>query len=431
VNAKALTICSTVGSIRGRSSAYDGRVNKAQLVIEGTEQQDDPAEWADAWRRHLTGPQDLPLDGAPGLGIADLFSGIGGLALGFMRAASDEGIGCRSVFASDLDERALAVYSHNLGTQICSSRSAANLVDFQVRGQGGSSRFPYVPELVGDEIAALRGSVDVVLAGPPCQGHSTLNNRTRGDDPRNRLYLTVPAFAVAVGARAVIIENVPGVTRSRGNVVETAITLLEDNGYYVSPHLLVADRLGWPQTRKRYFLVAVRDAPPEPLQQVAERFRRRALPVSWAIGDLLDREINARDPLHVTADLSAENAERIAWLFENEEHETPNHLRPECHRDGTTYGAVYGRMWWDRPSPTLTTGFFTPGRGRFVHPLQPRTLTAREAARIQGFPDWYDFSAGGALSPVKKDLSKWIGNAVPAVLGYAAAASVLPMLVKS
>lgn len=402
-----------------------GPVISGQMPIEGAEANQAADEWAEAWMRHLTGQRDLPPRGSLELGIADLFSGVGGLALGFMRAAADLGIGCHSVFASDLDERALAVHRHNLGTRVLSSRSAASLVDFQVRGQGKDARFPYAPELIGKEIVGLRGSVDVVLAGPPCQGHSTLNNRTRGDDPRNRLYLTVPAFAVACDADAVVIENVPGVTRSRGNVVETAVALLEDSGYKVTTDKLAADTLGWPQTRKRFFLVASRRGRPVPLGELSLRLRRPALSVSWAVGDLLDVEPNGPDPLHVTADLSVENTDRIAWLFENDEFETPTHLRPDCHKDGTTYGAVYGRMHWDQPAPTLTTGFFTPGRGRFVHPLRPRTLTAREAARIQGFPDWYDFSAGGVISPNKKHLSKWIGNAVPAILGHTAAMSVL------
>lgn len=396
-----------------------------QMHFEGAEATQAADGWSDAWMRHLMGQRDLPPQGPSMLGVADLFSGVGGLALGFMRAAADLGVGCQSVFASDLDERALAVYRHNLKTRVLSSRSAASLVDFQVRGQGKQARFPYEPELIGKDVAELRGSIDVVLAGPPCQGHSSLNNRTRGDDPRNRLYLTVPAFAVACDAQTVVIENVPGVTRSRGNVVETAVALLEDSGYQVTTDKLAADALGWPQTRKRFFLVASRQGRPIPLGELSSGLRRPALPVGWVIGDLLDVEPNGPDPLHVTADLSDENAGRIAWLFEHDEFETPNHLRPDCHKDGTTYGAVYGRMRWDQPSPTLTTGFFTPGRGRFVHPLRPRTVTAREAARIQGFPDWYDFTAGGEITPSRKDLSKWIGNAVPAILGHTAAMSVL------
>ena len=78
-------------------------------------------------------------------------------------------------------------------------------------------------------------------------------------------------------------------------------------------------------------------------------------------------------------------------FFEHDLYNLPNSERPDCHKDGTTYGSVYGRMFPDRPAPTITTGFMTPGRGRFIHPLLPRTLTPWEAARIQGFPDTYNF----------------------------------------
>jgi DNA (cytosine-5)-methyltransferase 1 len=102
---------------------------------------------------------------------------------------------------------------------------------------------------------------------------------------------------------------------------------------------------------------------------------------------------------------------------------TTIHMRPDCHKEGTSYGAVYGRMRWDAPAPTLTTGFLTTGRGRFIHPKRPRTITPREAARLQGFPDWFDFI--GTEMPARRDLAKWIGNAVPTVLGYLAGLAAL------
>jgi DNA (cytosine-5)-methyltransferase 1 len=144
--------------------------------------------------------------------------------------------------------------------------------------------------------------------------------------------------------------------------------------------------------------------------------------VAWAIEDLVNRPLT--DPLDEVAELSPENAERVAWLFANDEYDMPLRLRPDCHKEGTSYGAVYGRMRWDKPAPTLTTGFLTPGRGRFIHPKRPRTLTPREAARIQGFPDWFEFVPNGE-APAKRDLGKWIGNAVPTILGYAAGLSAL------
>src|SRR5690625_1721531 len=114
-------------------------------------------------------------------------------------------------------------------------------------------------------MADLVGRVDVVLAGPPCQGHSNLNNRSRRDDRRNELYLTVPAVEVALQAPIVIIENVPAVIHDWSEVVPTARRLLEAEGYSVTDGMISADDLGWPQTRRRHFMVARKDAAPIPL----------------------------------------------------------------------------------------------------------------------------------------------------------------------
>ena len=89
-----------------------------------------------------------------------------------------------------------------------------------------------------------------------------------------------------------------------------------------------------------------------------------------------------------------------------------------------THTAVYGRLDPDGPAGTITTGFMTPGRGRYVHPTQKRTINPHEAARIQGFPDDYRFTLDGK-PPTTQLLTKWIGDAVPMPLGYAAALSVL------
>ena len=82
-------------------------------------------------------------------------------------------------------------------------------------------------------------------------------------------------------------------------------------------------------------------------------------------------------------------------------------------------------MHRDQPAPTITGGFLTPGRGRFIHPTQRRVLTPREAARVQGFPDWFNFSTKSAEPPSRTELGRWIGNAVPSVLGFVATLSAL------
>ena len=116
------------------------------------------------------------------------------------------------------------------------------------------------------------------------------------------------------------------------------------------------------------------------------------------------------------------NQRRIDYLFEHDIYNLPNSERPDCHRlKEHSYNAVYGRMHWDRPASTLTGGFACCGRGRFIHPLRRRTLTPHEAARVQFFPDFFDFSELGRTALVRA-----IGNAVPPKAGYVVA---LPLLI--
>ena len=143
----------------------------------------------------------------------------------------------------------------------------------------------------------------------------------------------------------------------------------------------------------------------------------------WAIEDLEHAPVDGlMTPL---VELSDENRRRIQWLFDNDAHDLALTERPECHQDGTTYNSVYGRLFTDRPAPTITSGFMTPGRGRYIHPTQMRTLTPREAARLQGFPDTYRFHPDESRPSSKAQLGKWIGDAVPMPLGHAAGLAVL------
>jgi len=266
--------------------------------------------------------------------------------------------------------------------------------------------------------------LDLVLAGPPCQGHSNLNNKTRRSDPRNALYLTAPAFTVAVGARMCIIENVPSVVKDETRVVQTTIELFESEGYTVTSGSITASDLGWPQARTRHFLVARKDRPPVDLAEVSALLSDEPRPIWWAISDLEDALVGD-DFMALQSELSKENRSRIDWLFDNDEYELALSERPDCHKHGTTYTSVYGRLRKHLPAPTITTGFLSPGRGRFTHPTRRRALTPREAARLQGFPDTYRFMTGLTAAPGRRQLSKWIGDAVPMPLGYAAGLAAL------
>jgi DNA (cytosine-5)-methyltransferase 1 len=353
----------------------------------------------------------------------DLFCGPGGLALGFSQACKELGYDFVSEAAIDDDAGAVDVYATNHGTKRRIPASVRSLIDFQVRGQGNKARLLYDPEIIDETAAELVGQVDVVLAGPPCQGHSNLNNHTRRTDRRNELYLTVPAFAIATDASMVVIENVPAVVHDRQQVVASTRTLLEEAGYEVTMGRVFADRMGWPQTRQRFFLLARKDARPMEIEDVGAALAGDNRSLWWAISDLEDEPVDGR--LVVESEYSDENRRRIDWLFENDEYNLPLSERPECHQDGTTYNAVYGRLHLDKAAPTITTGFMTPGRGRYIHPTRRRTLTPHEAARLQGFPDGYNFHPYPERPSSKAQLGKWIGDAVPMPLGYAAGLSVL------
>jgi DNA (cytosine-5)-methyltransferase 1 len=306
------------------------------------------------------------------------------------------------------------------------NESVSLMVDHSVDHRGNLAEFDYPPEILDETLAAEIGRTDLLIAGPPCQGHSNLNNHTRRDDPRNDLFISTVAIAIALGTPAVVIENVPTVTRSHGDVVEIAKRLFQSEGYAVTDGVIRMDAIGGWQTRARYFLVAIKDGDQVALNASLARwtsaagkrpaFERAPLTSLWAFEDLLD--IDSNDSFDSAPTPGEDNARRIAYLFDNNAHDLPNSERPDCHKEGTTYKSVYGRMRADQPAPTITTGIGTPGQGRFIHPTRPRMITPHEAARLQSFPDGYGFHARKDIS--RKLLAKWIGDAVPPFLGAVA-----------
>ncbi|GBD44604.1 putative BsuMI modification methylase subunit YdiO [bacterium HR40] len=386
------------------------------------------SSWARWWRSYLFGKRtELEAPAAGNVAIADVFCGCGGLTLGAIEACLAVGIRPTVRLAIDMDTEALAVYARNLGPERTLGANVSGLVDYKVLGWGARARFAYDPEPLHGTMRAAQGEVDLLLAGPPCEGHSNLNNRTRRDDPRNLLYLDAVATAVAIGAKTIVLENVPDIVNDRIGVLGTAVALLEHAGYSTTRGVLAADGLGWPQTRKRFFVVGSRVGAVD-LKRVASALARDPATVRWAIEDLVDNESDQL--MDSVPALSAENRRRIDYLFDNDLYELPDDIRPRCHRDGHTYPSVYGRLYWDRPAGTITSGFVTPGRGRFIHPSLRRPLTPREAARLQGFPDWFDFHPSPGRPPKKSALVKWIGDAVPPILGYAVTLAALAALLR-
>jgi DNA (cytosine-5)-methyltransferase 1 len=254
-----------------------------------------------------------------------------------------------------MDHHAIGVYKNNHKPLAYINENVDSLVDFHVLSSGTGSKFAYHPEITNAQLQEFVGSTDVFLAGPPCEGHSNLNNKTRRDDPRNRLYLSAVAMGVALQAKAIVIENVPDVTAAKGNVVEAAINLLSSSGYTsLSSEVLATHNLGGAQTRRRFFLVATISSECIPLSTVRSALQTEPLPVSWAISDLLER--GKGDGLFdVSPVLSPENQRRIEWLFANDKYNLADTERPDCHKNGHTYPSVCGRLGWENPSQTITT----------------------------------------------------------------------------
>ena len=342
----------------------------------------------------------------------DLFCGCGGLTLGIREAARGLGCAFRSVFASDINKEALNIYAKNFQPDFLDNSP----IEKSINGELGA-------ELTAEEhvFCDKVGRIDILVAGPPCQGHSNLNNHTRRDDPRNLLYLRAVRCAEILRPDTLIIENVPGVLHDRHGVLQTADEYLKNIGYSVSYGVVRMWEVGVAQTRQRMLLIASRVTPNVDIEKITEDATLPIRTMRWVIGDLLDK-YDVDDVFNSAAIHSPVHQARIHYLFEHDLYELPNDQRPDCHRlKPHTYPAVYGRMHWNRPSPTITGGFACCGRGRFVHPLRERTLTPHEAARVQYFPDFFDF--GGMT---RSGLVRAIGNAVPARAGYVVA---LPLLI--
>lgn len=354
------------------------------------------------WLRSRVMP--LVTHGAPEIRVADLFSGCGGMTLGVVEAARALGMKCRPILAVDSNPVAIDVYRKNLNPEIVRSTDINDLLD----GELGEAPTTAEREL----ISALRGEIDLVVAGPPCQGHSDLNNRTRRDDPKNRLIFKVARFVELTRPRHVIVENVQGIIHDKNGVFQRTRDYLQyglsEFGYSVIDGIVEANRLGVAQHRRRVLLVASREKNFTSLQDLIAPFETAEREFGWACGDLVNsvEGVSGFDSASIPTEVTRK---RIEFLFKHGFHNLPNSERPSCHRDKAhTYDSVYGRMWMDRPAPTITTGFTSMGQGRFVHPTRPRTITPHEAARLQFFPDFFDFG-----QRTRTEYKMLIGNAVP------------------
>jgi DNA (cytosine-5)-methyltransferase 1 len=287
-------------------------------------------------------------------------------------------------------------------------------------------------------------AADVVIGGPPCQGFSLLN-RNQASDERRELWRQFMTVVERSEARVVVMENVPQLLRSREYARMAA--RLERLGFrYLMAHVLCAANYGVPQVRHRAIMVASRERPitlPPPTHFSEDRYERldarcranlskpqRWVRVRQAFAELgtpkgteIRDEENHTERLHFVRKPTALSLERYRAVPKGGnrfdlQRNRPD-LTPRCWLDKTSGGTdLFGRLWWNRPSVTIRTEFFKPEKGRYLHPDKHRTITHREAARLQSFPDSFHFVGS------KIEIAKQIGNAVPPLLAYAIAREV-------
>lgn len=342
--------------------------------------------------------------GSRALSVVDLFAGCGGLTLGAAQAASGSGLALEVRLAVDFESAAIRAFKANFPSAKTQVASVEGLFD----GDLGTNL-----TTAERSVARSIGDLDLLVGGPPCQGHSNLNNHTRRADPKNRLYLRMARAAGVLRPRVVMIENVPAVVHDSERVVERASAALVHEGYAVTDTKVQLVRLGVPQKRCRHILLGVRTdhlASSFDLSGVVATGSGTVRDLRWAIGDL--EGTKSTSWVDVPSRASNVNRARMQWLLDNDAYDLPNRLRPPCHQGDHSYVSMYGRLKWNEPAQTITSGFGSLGQGRFMHPSLPRTLTPHEAARLQGFPDYFTFAS--ALT--RTEAAVIIGNAVPPAL---------------
>ncbi|MEM0991390.1 MAG: DNA (cytosine-5-)-methyltransferase [Bacteroidota bacterium] len=335
--------------------------------------------------------------------VIDLFCGIGGLTHGLHKE------GLNVVAGYDIDDLCEYPYEAN------------NEAKFFAKD---------VVEIKGEELNEQFSDCDIkVLVGcAPCQPFSTYSFKSK-DKAKWRLLYEYGRLIEETQPDIISMENVPRLAKfTKEPVFRDFLDLLKKNGYE-KPFFRIVNcaNYGVPQNRKRLVLLASKKGDITLIDPTHEDGNYET--VKNAIGKLEPLESgeeSQKDVLHKASRLSELNLKRIkqskpggTWKDWDEE------LRLKCHKkaSGNTYVSVYGRMSWDKPSPTITTHCTGIGNGRFGHPEQDRAITLREAAILQSFPNKYKFVPKGE-SFNKRRMSIHIGNSVPPRLGQAIGSSI-------
>lgn len=329
----------------------------------------------------------------------DLFCGAGGLTYGLTHA------GIKVEAGIDIDKQAEYAYRTN--------NPHANFLRWDLSHKNCRS----INKLFSP------GKLRLLAGCAPCKPFSKLTNGLKNHSDWDLLDY-FGRFVKGIVPELVTMENVPELTERGKDVFQRFVRVLERLDYSIDWRIVNCPEYGVPQSRRRLVLLASRIGDIR-ISHGSYRHRSKWKTVRHTVGHLAQLEIGEADPddqLHVAPLLSPLNLERMKATPHDggTRQHWPDELVLDCHRkkSGERYFSIYGRMWWDKPSPTMTTLCTGIGNGRFGHPEQNRSITLREAALFQSFPRHYTFWPRDQKLN-RSAVSKLIGNAVPPRLAKA------------
>lgn len=314
---------------------------------------------------------------------AELFSGAGLIGGGFKMS------GFKSVFAAELDHRAVKTYNKNID-----------------------------PVAEQWDVKNIKGGLDyeVLVAGPPCQGFSTLGKRDP-KDVRNSLSLSVFEWAKEHKPKVVVIENVPQFIQSE--YFHQLKHEFSKEGYECISWILNAEDYSVAQKRLRSFTVfSTIGLPRKPIKHPKKVTVRQAF-------NGLDKRANGKD-FHIAPEPTELALSRMKLIPSNGDKrdvmkKAPELCPPSWKKMGNQAVDVWGRMNWDKPSNTIRCSFQSASKGRYLHPVENRVISLREGARLQGIPESWEFYGD------RTSIARQIGNGVPVPLAKAVADEIMKL----
>ena len=352
--------------------------------------------------------------------IIDLFAGVGGLSYGFSKLPQ-----FNIIAANEIEKDISIAYKLN--------HPDVNMLNCDINS---------LTENVLEE--ALNGKkVDIVVGGPPCQSYSTLGKRQMDD--RANLFMQYKRVLKILQPKAFVFENVVGIlSMDKGNLFKQVQAEFEDLGYNLKYRVLDAVNFGVPQHRERVILVGFKGdnnfVYPEPTHgdglkpyvtlkdaigdlPVLKSGEKKTKYASDATNEFLKfARKNCTDSVEEHS--APKNGEHLVRIMEALKDGQSKDDLPEDIRPKSGYGNTYAKLWWGKPSTTITRNFACPSSSRCIHPRDSRAMSIREGARLQSFPDDYKFYGSDGMKRLE------IGNAVPPLLSMEIAKQMLEALNK-